>query len=82
MVEITGAAFVYALDGPDHIRKEFPPPKELDELFPGMRRILREAHVRYVFERFGVPYVRVHPMLRSAARRTDICRAGKPIRSP
>ena len=29
----------------------------LGRLFPGIRRILREAHVRYVFERFGVPYV-------------------------
>jgi hypothetical protein len=35
----------------------FPPKRELAELFPGMRRILREAHVRYAFERFGVPYV-------------------------
>jgi hypothetical protein len=56
MIEITGAAFVYDLDGPDH-QEVFPPSKELAALFPGMRRILREAHVRYVFERFGVPYV-------------------------
>lgn len=54
-VEITGAAFVYDLDGPDH--QEVFTPKGLDDLFPGIRRILREAHVRYVFERFGVPYV-------------------------
>ena len=57
VVEITGAAFVYALDGPDNIEKEDPPPKELTEAFPGIRRILSEAHVRYVFQRFGVPYV-------------------------
>jgi hypothetical protein len=57
VVEITGAAFVYALDGPNHIEKEDPPPKELIETFPGIRRILGEAHVRYVFQRFGVPYV-------------------------
>ena len=56
VVEITGAAFVYDLDGPDH-QEAFPPRDGLDQLFPGMRRILREAHVRYVFERFGVPYV-------------------------
>jgi len=56
VIEITGAAFVYDLDGPDH-QEVFPPSKELAALFPGMRRILREAHVRYVFERFGVPYV-------------------------
>jgi hypothetical protein len=55
MIEITGAAFVYDLDGPDH-QEVFPPSKELAALFPGMRRILREAHVRYVFQRFGVPY--------------------------
>jgi hypothetical protein len=56
VVEITGAAFVYALDGPDR-EEVFPPPRGLDELFPGIQRILREAHVRYAFERFGVPYV-------------------------
>jgi hypothetical protein len=56
MVEITGAAFVYDLDGPDH-QEVFAPSKELEALFPGMKRILREAHVRYVFQRFGVPYV-------------------------
>jgi hypothetical protein len=54
-IEITGAAFTYDLDGPDH--QEVFPAKDLQESFPGIRRILREAHVRYVFERFGVPYV-------------------------
>ena len=57
VVEITGAAFVYALDGPNNIENESPPPKELIEAFPGIRRILSEAHLRYVFQRFGVPYV-------------------------
>jgi Peptidase family M23 len=56
VIEITGGAFVYDLDGPDH-QEVFPPSKELAALFPGMQRILREAHVRYVFTRFGVPYV-------------------------
>jgi murein DD-endopeptidase MepM/ murein hydrolase activator NlpD len=55
-VEITGGAFVYDLDGPAH-QEVFPPPKELADRFPGMQRILREAHVRYAFSRFGVPYV-------------------------
>ena len=55
-VEITGGAFTYDLDGPDH-QEVFPPTKELQALFPGMQRILREAHVRYTFTRFGVPYV-------------------------
>ena len=53
--EISGAAYVYDVDGPN-IQEVFTP-KGLDDLFPGIRRILREAHVRYVFERFGVPYV-------------------------
>jgi hypothetical protein len=57
VAEISGAAFVYALDGPNHIEKEDPPPKDLIEAFPGIRRVLSEAHVRYVFQRFGVPYV-------------------------
>jgi len=55
-VEIGGAAYVYDLDNPNH-QEVFPPPKGLEEKFPGMKRILRENHVRYVFERFGVPYV-------------------------
>jgi hypothetical protein len=54
-ITVTGGAFVYDLDGPDH--QEVFPVKELDNSFPGIRRILREAHVRYAFERFGVPYV-------------------------
>ena len=57
VVEISGAAFVYDLDPPNHVEKEEPIPKELDQKFPGIRRILSEAHVRYAFERFGVPYV-------------------------
>ncbi len=55
--EISGAAFVYNLDPPNHIEKEEPPPKDLAAQFPGIRRVLSEAHVRYIFERFGVPYV-------------------------
>jgi len=54
-ITITGGAFVYDLDGPDH--QEVFPVKELEGSFPGLRKILREAHVRYAFERFGVPYV-------------------------
>lgn len=55
-VEIGGAAFVYDLDEPNH-QEVFPPAKALAEKFPGMKRILRENHVRFVFEKFGVPYV-------------------------
>ncbi len=56
VIEISGAAFTYDLDGPD-FQEVFPSKKELTDLFPGMKRILREAHVRYVFQRYGVPYV-------------------------
>jgi hypothetical protein len=56
LFEISGAAFVYELDPPNHTEKESIP-KDLEQQFPGIRRILSEAHVRYVFERFGVPYV-------------------------
>jgi hypothetical protein len=54
-ITITGAGYVYDLDGPDH--QEVFPAKDLEDQYPGIQRILREAHVRYVFERFGVPYV-------------------------
>jgi hypothetical protein len=55
-VELGGAAYIYDLDPPNH-QEVFPAPKELAEQFPGMQRVLRENHVRYAFERFGVPYV-------------------------
>jgi hypothetical protein len=55
-VELGGAAFIYDLEPPNH-QEVFPPPKELADKFPGMQRVLRENHVRYAFERFGVPYV-------------------------
>jgi len=80
VAEITGAAFVYALDGPDHIEKEDPPPKELVEIFPGIRRILSEAHVRYVFQRFGVPYVvSIQCYDMRASSRHLSCREADPI---
>jgi hypothetical protein len=55
-IEIGGASYVYDLSPPNH-QEVFPPPKEFAEKFPGMQRVLRENHVRYAFERFGVPYV-------------------------
>ncbi|HEY6022883.1 MAG TPA: M23 family peptidase [Pseudolabrys sp.] len=57
LFEISGAAFIYDLDPPNHVEKEEPVAKDLAAQFPGIRRVLSEAHVRYVFERFGVPYV-------------------------
>lgn len=55
-VGIAGAAFVYEIDGPN-ISESTETPRALESEFPGTRRILREAHLRYAFERFGVPYV-------------------------
>ena len=78
VVEITGAAFIYALDGPDH--QEVFPPRGLESQFPGMRRILREAHVRYAFERFGVPYVvSIQCYDRPPMHRHLSCREADPI---
>ncbi len=56
LFEISGAAFIYDLDGPNNIEKSSTS-KDLEDRFPGIRRVLSEAHVRYVFRRFGVPYV-------------------------
>jgi len=56
-ISVTGAAFVVELDGPEH-QEIFPVrEKDLEDLYPGIKRVLHEAHVRYVFKRFGVPYV-------------------------
>ena len=80
VVEISGASFVYDLDPPNRVEKEEPVPKELDQQFPGIRRILSETHVRYVFERFGVPYVlsiQCYDMRPSSRRLT--CREADPV---
>lgn len=53
-VEITGAAFVYDLDGPSLAAGE--PAPQLEAQFPGIHRSLSESHLRYTFVRFGVPY--------------------------
>jgi hypothetical protein len=55
-VEVGGAAYLYELDAPDKSTIT-PVPKELVANFPGIERVLRDAHVRYAFTRFGVPYV-------------------------
>ncbi len=41
-IEITGAGFIYELDGPDH--QEVFPAKDLQDAFPGIKRVLHEAH--------------------------------------
>jgi hypothetical protein len=77
-VEITGAAFIYDLDGPDH--QETFPANGLEAAFPGIRRIFRDAHMRYIFKRFGVPYVvSIQCYDRPRARRYLSCREADPI---
>jgi len=77
-VTITGAAFVYDLDRPDH--QEVFPAKDLEDQFPGIRRILREAHVHYVFERFGVPYaVSIQCYDRPPSSRYLSCKQADPV---
>jgi hypothetical protein len=78
VAEISGAAFVYDLDGPDH--QEAFTPNGLQAQFPGIRRILREAHVRYAFKRFGVPYVlSIQCYDRPSSSRHLACREADPV---
>lgn len=77
-IEITGAGFTYDLEGPGH--QEVFPAKDLQDAFPGIRRILHEAHVRYVFERFGVPYiVSIQCYDRRPSSKFLACREADPI---
>ncbi len=77
-IEITGAGFTYELDGPEH--QEVFPAKDLQDTFPGIKRILHEAHVRYVFERFGVPYiVSIQCYDRRPSSKFLACREADPI---
>ncbi len=54
-VLLSGLRFTYDLSGPSLPEGE--PVKELDGLFPGIRRALHESYVRYSFTRYGVTYV-------------------------
>jgi len=77
-IEITGAAFTYDLEGASHAEL-FPAPA-LEGAFPGIKRVLHEAHVRYVFERFGTPYVvSIQCYDRPPARRYLACKEADPI---
>jgi len=53
-IQISGLALSYELDGP---APEARPVPALESQFPGIRRLVHEGHVRYLFERFGVPYI-------------------------
>lgn len=52
---LSGFAMLYELGGPPLPDGE--PVKELQDKFPGIRRVLFESYVRYVFERYGATYV-------------------------
>jgi len=79
-ISVTGAAYVVNLDGPDHQEVFRVKEKDLEDLYPGIKRILREAHVRYVFERFGVPYVvAIQCYDRRPSSRYLSCREADPV---
>ncbi len=52
---ISGFSFVYDLGGAPLPEAE--PVKDLQDNFPGIRRVLHEFYVRYVFQRYGATYV-------------------------
>jgi hypothetical protein len=53
-IHIGGSALLYELDEPARLI-EWPAPRLPD--FPGLRRVYLENFVRYIFVRYGVPYV-------------------------
>ncbi len=53
-VQMTGSAVIYELDGP--AADQGSPVPELERDFPGIRRLILENRLRYIFTRFGVPY--------------------------
>jgi len=53
-VQITASALIYELDGP--AADQGFPVSELERDFRGIRRLIIESRLRYIFTRFGVPY--------------------------
>ncbi len=77
-VQITGSLLVYDIDDPHATKGE--PVKSLAADFPDLRRTIREGYVRYVFARFGVPYVVYIQCLDSSARARRLsCREASPV---
>jgi len=54
-IVLAGSRLLYDI-GNQNVPQGRPVP-DLDERFPGIRRAIHEHHLRYTFERFGVPYV-------------------------
>lgn len=54
-IHISGLRIYHELD--EHPTPEMRPVPALEAQFPGLRRAYAEGHLRYIFTRFGVPYV-------------------------
>ena len=54
-VLLSGLSITYELDGP--ALPEGEPVKSLENDYPGIRRVLHESYIRYIFQRYGVTYV-------------------------
>jgi murein DD-endopeptidase MepM/ murein hydrolase activator NlpD len=54
-VLLSGLGMTYELDGAPLPEGE--PVKSLETDYPGIRRVLHESYIRYVFQRYGVTYV-------------------------
>jgi hypothetical protein len=77
-VQITGSILIYDINDPLGGKGE--PVKALEAQFPDLRRFIREGYVRYVFTRFGVPYVVSIQCLDSTPRaRRLACREAYPV---
>jgi hypothetical protein len=55
LILISGFAITYEINAP--VAEAARPVKELEPLYPGIRRRFLENYVRYSFEKFGTPYV-------------------------
>ncbi len=70
---ISGFSMLYDLGGPPPLEGDLV--KDLQDKFPGIRRVLFESYVRYVFERYGVTYaVATYCQDRPPRRRYLTCR--------
>jgi murein DD-endopeptidase MepM/ murein hydrolase activator NlpD len=77
-VQITGSNLIYDINDP--LADSGEPVKALANLFPDLRRFIREGYVRYAFTRFGVPYVVSIQCLDSTPRPKRLaCREAYPV---
>jgi hypothetical protein len=77
-VHLTGSLLTYNID--DSAAGKGEPVKTLANLYPDIRRFIREGFVRYSFTKFGVPYVVSIQCLDSVPRaRRLACREASPV---